>query len=131
MAKLTLDDIRKNPPKLSAEQKARLDAMSEAEIERNALSDPDNPPLTDDELDRGVFGRLVRQTREKLGLSQAQFAERFDINLGRLRDWEQGRYQPDSVAWAYVKVIASAPATVERALGQANRNKDRSHAHEY
>ena len=122
MAKLTLDEIRKSPLKLSAEQKACLDAMTEEEIERNALSDPENPSMTDEELDRGVFGRLVRQTREKLGLSQAQFAERFNINIGRLRDWEQGRYQPDSVAWAYVKVIASAPGTVERALGrQAKR----------
>lgn len=116
MAKLTLDEIRKNPPKLTTAQKARLHAMSEEEIERNASSDPENPPMTDDELDRGVFSRLVRQTREKLGLSQPQFAERFNITIGRLRDWEQGRYQPDSVAWAYVKVIASAPATVERAL---------------
>lgn len=31
---------------------SRLEAMTEAEIEANALADPDNPPLTDEELGR-------------------------------------------------------------------------------
>lgn len=31
---------------------ARVDAMTEDEFEANALSDPDNPPLTAAELDR-------------------------------------------------------------------------------
>jgi hypothetical protein len=31
---------------------ARLEAMTEEEIEANALADPDNPPLTEEELAR-------------------------------------------------------------------------------
>ena len=42
LVKFTLDP--KNPPRLTPEQRARLDAMTEEEIEANALSDPDNPP---------------------------------------------------------------------------------------
>ena len=41
-----------NPPSLSAETLARLDTMTPEEIEENARNDPDNPPLTDDELDQ-------------------------------------------------------------------------------
>lgn len=119
MPRITLDELRKNPPKLTPEQEARLDAMTDEEIERNALEDRDNPPWTDEELERAAFSRSVRQTREKLGLTQAQFAERFEINLGRLRDWEQGRFQPDSVAVAYLKVIARETKAVERALNAA------------
>lgn len=48
VVKLTLDPV--NPPKLSEATKARLDAMTDEERSANALSDPDNPPLTDDEL---------------------------------------------------------------------------------
>jgi putative transcriptional regulator len=108
-----------NPPELTPEQKARLDAMTPEEIERNAIEDPDNPPSTDEELDRGVAARAVRLARERTGLSQSQFAERFHINPARLKDWEQGRYQPDSVALAYLKVIEKDPEAVERALSAA------------
>jgi putative transcriptional regulator len=102
--------------KFDPEFEARMDAMTEEEIEANALSDPDNPRSTDEELARGLFGRRVRQLREKVGLSQKQFAERFDINLRRLQDWEQGRFEPDSVALAYLRVIEQAPDMVRRIL---------------
>jgi putative transcriptional regulator len=52
----TLDPA--NPPKLSEETKARLDAMTEEELTANALSDPDNPPLTNEEIE--VFAALRR-----------------------------------------------------------------------
>jgi DNA-binding transcriptional regulator YiaG len=35
-----------------------------------------------------------------------------------LRDWEQGRFQPDSVARAYIRVIARETEAVERALSE-------------
>jgi putative transcriptional regulator len=114
----TLEEIRANPPKLTPEERARLEAMTEEEIERNAESDPDNPPLTDEQLDRMVFARDVWLARGKTGLSQAKFAARFRINPTRLRDWEQGRFQPDSVARAYIRVIARETEAVERALSE-------------
>ena len=36
----------KDPPKLTDEQLAGLDAMTPEEIERNAQEDADNPPMT-------------------------------------------------------------------------------------
>ena len=101
---------------LSPETEARMAAMTQEEIEANALSDPDNPPWTEEEGARAIFGRRVRQLREKLGLSQKEFAERFDINLRRLQDWEQGRFAPDSVALAYLRVIEKEPDMVRRIL---------------
>ncbi len=61
----------------------------------------------------------VRAIRAKLKLSQAGFARRFGLGLATVRDWEQGRYQPDQAARAYLTVIAREPAVVERALQEA------------
>jgi putative transcriptional regulator len=106
----------KNPPKLSAKTLAKLDAMTPEEIECNALIDPDNPPSTPEELERGIAGRFVRRLREKLSLSQTEFAEAFGVNVARLRDWEQGRTLPDTFAMTFLKVIEKEPKAVQRAL---------------
>ena len=118
IVRYTLDP--KNPPRLSAEAQARLEAMTEEEIQRNAEADPDNPPMTEAEADRFLMGRRVRRIREAAGLSQAEFAARFRINAARLRDWEQGRTMPDSAARAYLEVIANERKAVERALTKAS-----------
>ena len=101
-----------HPFQLTPEQRARLDAMTDEELTANALSDPDNPPLTDEELDRGLAGRSVRIAREKTGLSQPAFAKAFRINLARVRDLEQGRHQPDSALLAYLGLIEQDPEWV-------------------
>ena len=102
--------------RLSSEARARIDALTSEEIEENARTDHDNPPLTDEELSRGLLGRRVRRAREELGLSQKKFATRYAINLRRLQDWEQGRFAPDSAMLAYLKVIEREPETVRRIL---------------
>lgn len=95
---------------------ARLDAMSEEEIEANALSDPDNPPLTDEELSRMRRVPNPREIRSRLNLTQEQFAERFHLRLGTIRDWEQGKKEPDSAARALLRVIDRNPEAVDQAL---------------
>lgn len=115
----TLADLKTNPPKFTPADRTRLDALTPDEIERMAAADVDNPPMTDAELARAAFARDVRRARERTGLAQAKFSERYRINLSRLRDWEQGRFAPDSVALAYLKVIEHEPELVERALRSA------------
>lgn len=105
-----------NPPQLTPEQQARLDAMTEEEIEANAASDPDNPPPDEAEIARATLVRLARRVREKSGLSQRKFADTYRINVARLRDLEQGRSRPDSALAAYLKVIEREPEAVLRAL---------------
>ena len=115
MAKFHLDPI--NPPKLSEVAAARMNAMTPAEIEANAATDIDNPPLTDTELARMAAARLAKAARDVSGLSQAQFAARYHINVSRLRDLERGRFrQPDSALVAYLSVIKSDPNAVLRAI---------------
>ncbi len=50
IVRFTLDPA--SAPALTAEEIARLDAMTDAEITAAAEIDPDNPPLTAAELDR-------------------------------------------------------------------------------
>ena len=58
----------------------------------------------------------VKVMRRALGLTQEEFAGRFQIPLGTLRDWEQGKTQPDQAARAYLRVIARNPRAVVEAL---------------
>lgn len=107
---------RTAPAKLFDEQLAKIDALTAAEIERNAIADIDNPPMSDDELKRAQHARMVRRVRQLTGLSQAKFAARFCINSNRLKDWEQGRSSPDSMAIAFLRVIEKMPKEVEKVL---------------
>ena len=68
-----------------------------------------------------VKGPDVAAIRKKLGLSQDKFAKRFGLSPATVRDWEQGRRQPDAPARNLLKVIDYAPETVERALIPAER----------
>src|SRR5207237_1190539 len=89
---------------------------SDEEILAAALTDPDNPPLTPERLARMKRVPQVTVTRRALGLTQEDSAARFRIPLGTLRDWEQGKSEPDQAARAYLTVIARDPDAVRRAL---------------
>ncbi len=58
----------------------------------------------------------VKVVRRALGFTQEEFAARFMIQNGTLRDWEQGRVQPDWPARSYFKVIAVDAVAVQRVL---------------
>ena len=83
------------------------------------MSEPDNKPLTDSDLRRMKRTPQVRIVRRALQLTQEEFAARYQITIGTLRDWEQDRYEPDGAAKAYLKVIAREPELVRRALERA------------
>ncbi len=97
----------------------RFDAMTEAERLAAALADPDAQPLTPERLARMKRTPQVKVIRRALGLSQEDFAARFQIPLGTLRDWEQGRKDPDAAARAYLVVIGRNPVAVSEALRPA------------
>ncbi|HEY1940714.1 MAG TPA: helix-turn-helix domain-containing protein [Roseiarcus sp.] len=58
----------------------------------------------------------IKALRRATGLTQEEFCARFRIPLGTLRDWEQGRSEPDKPARAYLTAIAGDAAAVSRAL---------------
>jgi putative transcriptional regulator len=93
-----------------------LAPMSAAEIEATAVGDPENPPLTEARAGRLRSVPRVKTLRRALALTQEEFAARYRIPIGTLRDWEQGRAEPDQPAKAYLTVIARDPKGVERAL---------------
>jgi putative transcriptional regulator len=90
--------------------------LSDEEIRAAAISDPDAQPLSEADLARMPRVPRTKIIRRALGLSQEEFAGRFHIPLNTLRDWEQGRAEPDPLAQAYLKVIARDPESVRRAL---------------
>jgi putative transcriptional regulator len=62
----------------------------------------------------------VRSVRQKLGLSQSKFATRFGFTAATVRNWEQGRTQPDGPARVLLAVIVHHPDAVEDALRKAS-----------
>lgn len=75
-------------------------------------NDPEDGDVTFEGLERGQRARLVRTTRTKLGLSQPEFATRFHVPVGTLRDWEQARVTVPDFAIAYIRVIKAHPDMV-------------------
>lgn len=94
----------------------RIDAMTEGQRHAAALADPDAQPLTDADMDRMKPTPRLKVIRRALGLTQEEFAARYQIPLGTLRDWEQGAKEPDQAARAYLRAIAGDPVAVQRAL---------------
>src|SRR5258708_3528980 len=95
--------------RLPDSERNRLNSMSDAQKQANALVDPDNPPLSEVRLNRMGLAREVRLIREKTGLSQPQFAARFHIGLARLRDYEQARSEPDFPVRVFLRLILEDP----------------------
>lgn len=95
---------------------AALRRMTEAEVNTAARTDPDNPPRTREREKHLKRVPQVKVMRRALRLTQEEFAARFRIPLGTLRDWEQGKSKPDRAARAYLTVIARNPKAVIEAL---------------
>jgi putative transcriptional regulator len=90
--------------------------MTEEEIMAAALSDPDAQPLTSEDMKRMKRRLRAFIIRRALDLTQEEFATRYRNPLGTLRDWEQGRTEPDATARAYLQAIAGDPGAVAKAL---------------
>jgi putative transcriptional regulator len=91
--------------------------MDEEEV--HATAEPAAPLIAPEEIAKAPRAPRVKTLRRALGLTQEEFASRYRIPLGTLRDWEQGRTEPDQPARAYINVIASDPDWVSRALARA------------
>jgi putative transcriptional regulator len=86
----------------------RVDATTEADITEHQAEDDANAML-----DAAKFARRVRR---RLGFSQAEFAERIDVSLDTIRNWEQGKRCPTGAAKALLKVLDKAPEAALSAL---------------
>ena len=85
------------------------------------MADRDAVPLSEDDFRRMKRTPQAKIIRRALNLTQEEFSLRYHIPPGTLRDWEQGRSQPDQPARAYLTLIARDPEHVDRLLNQITR----------
>jgi putative transcriptional regulator len=100
---------------------AALDALTDEEIDEQIAADPDvAPDVSDWSLDDPKVRLMepvdVKAIRDKLGMSQEEFARTFSLNISALRDWEQERRMPRGPARALLRIIDREPAAARRAL---------------
>ncbi|MDF1736056.1 MAG: helix-turn-helix domain-containing protein [Minwuia sp.] len=76
-------------------------------------TDQEDFDVPESALRRAHAAREFRRVRNALGLSQAEFARRFRVPVGTLRDWEQSRVSPPEYASAYMRLIGRDPELVE------------------
>jgi putative transcriptional regulator len=79
---------------------------------------PDGAERTADHSDPAAF---VRQVRARCGLTQAAFAEKIEVPIETVRNWEQGKRHPRGPARALLKLIDNAPDAAFAALGGRRR----------
>jgi putative transcriptional regulator len=82
--------------------------MTADEIETAARLDRDAHPLTASDLNRLKRTPRAKIIRRALELTQEEFAARYHIPLGTLRDWEQGRAIPDQPTQAYLTLLTAS-----------------------
>jgi putative transcriptional regulator len=93
-----------------------LRPMTLEAVEKAAREDRDAQPLSEGDWKRMKRTPQAKIIRRALELTQEEFAARYHIPLGTLRDWEQGRAEPDQPTQAYLTVIARDPDRVNRIL---------------
>ena len=108
--------MSKTPESKSKFDWSAVEALTDEQILAAAMADPDARPMTDEEWEAARPVPRTITMRRALKLSQEEFAARYHIPAGTLRDWEQGRCEPDAAARAYLRVIAREPEIVRRAL---------------
>jgi putative transcriptional regulator len=94
----------------------RLRAMTDEEVVAAALSDPDAQPMTSEQLAKMRRISRVKVLRQRLGMTQAEFAAAFRLPITTLRDWEQHRSTPDAPARALLLAIERDPGVMRRLL---------------
>jgi putative transcriptional regulator len=110
--------VRYSPEKLPRDRTnwARIKHMTDEEVVAAALSDPDAQPLTPDQLARMRRVPRVKLLRQRLGMTQVEFAEAFHLPITTLRDWEQHRSMPDAPARALLLAIERDPKAMRKLL---------------
>ncbi len=111
MSKTTISGRTPKPPR----------PMNAEAVAQAARADRDAQPLTETDLKRMKRTPQTKIIRRALELTQEEFACRYHIPLGTLRDWEQGRTEPDQPARAYLTLIARDPDHVNRTLNPRAR----------
>ena len=87
---------------------AKVDATTDAKVAQHAAEDAQNA-MQD-------AAQFAREVRKRLGLSQAGFAQRIDVPLETIRNWEQGKRSPTGAAKTLLRMLNKAPELALQAL---------------
>ena len=101
---------------MTAEDRRRLEALTDEEIIAAALKDPDNPPLTDEQLAQFRRPALVKRIRHRLHMGRETFAAAYGIPLETLKAWERHEVEPTEVEIAYLRLIEREPEMAKTAV---------------
>tara|TARA_B110000908_G_scaffold155163_1_gene193108 strand:- start:19 stop:315 length:297 start_codon:yes stop_codon:yes gene_type:complete len=89
-----------------------FDKLEESMTQMNEIIDGQRSPSRE----FTVNAIQVKEIRQSTGLTQKRFCHLIDVNIGTLRNWEQGRREPTGPAKALLKAIHNDPAHVLKAL---------------
>ena len=108
--------VRKTLEQAKAEggrfDRAKFESFTDADIERMIDEDPDLAPRTET-LPPYL---QAREVREKLGLTQAQFAGKLGVPVATVAEWERDETPADPVLQALLRILDRIPETALRAL---------------
>jgi putative transcriptional regulator len=92
--------------------RVKIDATTEADISRHRRED------NQDETKLSGFAPVIppQWLRQRLGMTQEEFARALRIPLSTLRNWEQGRVLPDPAARSLLTIVAKNPKAALKAL---------------
>ena len=113
MAKITLAEAMERP---FNGDRAKLEATNEEDIRRYMIEDgydPDDPDYFKD----AVVIRQPHVIRERLGMTQVEFAKLIDAPLATLKNWEQGRTMVPPYVRVLLNILDREPEAALRALG--------------
>jgi putative transcriptional regulator len=96
----------------------RIDAMTDEEATANARDDPDAQPLSEERLAKMRRVSRVKVLRQRLGMTQSEFAAAFHLPISTLRDWEQHQSNPDAPARALLLAIERDPERMRQLLAE-------------
>ena len=89
-----------------------FEQLVESMTQMNEIIDGERAPSREYVID----ALEVKKIRRETGLTQKVFCQLIDVNLGTLRNWEQGRREPTGPAKALLRAIKNDPEHVLRAL---------------
>jgi putative transcriptional regulator len=105
---MTIDPQAKVQHRMGKFNSQKFDATTEQDIARHQAQDQAQAMQ-----DAATFARQVRQ---RLGLTQVEFAQKINVSLDTIRNWEQGKRCPTGAAKALLKVLSMVPEIALAAL---------------
>jgi putative transcriptional regulator len=95
-------------------KKQLFERLVESMEQHNEISRGSRAPSRETRVDAVA----VRAIRALTKLSQPKFALILDVDVGTLRNWEQGRREPTGPARALLRAIRNDPKNVMKALAR-------------